>query len=136
MENTKLVTFCESIRDYEGAPGDLNYQLNNPGDCRPSSVGYLAKYGNVQIVDTDTNPAYLFHKGKFAKFPTYELGWEYLLALVLGRANLHPEWTILDFFSVYSPSSDGNSTTAYAQNVATRCGVTICTTLGQLFSPN
>lgn len=118
-----LEKFCTAIRDFEGAPGDLNYQLNNPGDCRPSPSGYLSKYEPVEIIDTDTNQQYLYHRGKFAKFPTYELGWEYLLALVEEMAKSHSQWTILDFFSDYSPSSDGNQPSLYALFVARRCGV-------------
>lgn len=120
-----LDTFCTAIRDFEGVPGDLNYTNNNPGNCRCSSVGYLAKYGNVLCVDTPS--------GKFAKFPTYELGWEYLQNTVLSWTNLHPTWTILDFFAHYAPASDKNPTTAYAKNVAVKCDVPVETTLQDLF---
>lgn len=125
--------FCLAIRDFEGGPGSLNYILNNPGDCRPSPIGYLPKYEPVEIVDTDTDPRYPFHKGKFAKFPTYELGWEYLQALVLNWAHVQPEWTILDFFTNYSPASDSNPTQKYAEFVASHCGKTVETTLKEVF---
>lgn len=128
----RLVSFCEAIRDYEGRPGDLNYQLNNPGDCRCSPVGYLPKYGLVRCIDTNTNPAYLFHKGKFAMFPTYELGWEYLLNMVHVMAANHSSWSIVDFFAHYSPTSDGNAPNKYAEWVADRLGVSTATTLSQL----
>lgn len=118
-----LDTFTLAIANYEGKPGDLNYQLNNPGDCRPSPVGYLPKYRPVIIVDTDTDPAYPYHKGKFAKFPTLDIGMEYLQNLILNWVTLHPEWTFADFFSHYAPSSDANNPDAYAMNVAAKCGV-------------
>ena len=120
-----LETFCGAIRDYEGKPGDLNYMLNNPGDVRPSPVGYLPMYEPVVIVDTDTSTIYPFHKGKFAKFPTYEIGWEYLMNLVHYTATIHPDWTILDYFSHYAPTSDGNAPLPYADYVATACGCTV-----------
>ena len=43
-----LGKFALAIRDYEGVPGDRNYRNNNPGNCRYSSVGYLAKYEPVE----------------------------------------------------------------------------------------
>lgn len=115
-----LDKFCTAIRDYEGAPGDLNYRNNNPGNCRCSSVGYLPKYGNVKCVNN------------FAVFETYELGWEYLQALVKQRATEHTQWSILDFFENYSPSADGNNPTLYAMFVAKRLGVQITYTLSEL----
>lgn len=130
--SSMLDTFCIAIRDFEGSPGALNYQLNNPGDCRPSPVGYLPKYGNVIIIDTDTNPKYPYHKGKFAMFPTYELGWEYLENMVHYLAVEHPNWTILDFFTHYAPSSDSNSPAGYAANVAHKCGRDVHTILKDL----
>lgn len=113
-----LITFCTAIKDFEGA----NPANNNPGNCRCSPVGYLPKYGVVRC-----NPH------GFAVFPTYELGWEYLQNLVLHRAQLHPEWTVLDFFNVYAPPSDSNPTEKYAKFVADRCGVSTSTTLANLF---
>lgn len=132
-EPSMLERFATAIRDFEGKPGDLNYMLNNPGDCRPSPVGYLAKYQPVEIVDTDTDPNYPYHVGKFAKFPTYELGWEYLLNLIQYRAELHPDWTILEFFQNYAPSTDKNPTLQYAETVAGQCGVAVTCTLKELF---
>lgn len=119
--HSMLDTFCTAVRDYEGAPGNLNYVNNNPGNVRCSSVGYLAKYGNVRCV------------GNFAVFETYALGWEYLESLVHYRAVAHPNWTIVDFFSQYAPTSDNNNPHAYTNFVATRCGVPVTTTLATLF---
>lgn len=115
-----LDTFCTALMNFEGKPGDLNYLNNNPGNVRCSPVGYLAKYGNVKCVN------------RFAKFPTFELGWEYLLATVHHRAVLHPDWTILDFFQQWAPPSDNNPTHIYAQTVADKCGVPVTTTLKEL----
>ncbi len=117
MNTTKatLNNFCLAIRDHEGSPGDLNYKNNNPGNFRCSSVGYAPKYGNVLCVDTKS--------GKFAKFPTYELGWLYLQNIVKERIQKYPEWTFIDFFSNYAPSVDDNNPVLYAKFVAFRCGV-------------
>lgn len=129
-----IETFCGHLRDYEGKPGDLNYMLNNPLDCRPSPVGYLPKYGVVEIIDTDTDPRYPYHKGKFAKFSTYDLGWEYGIAMIHGIATNHPQWTILDLMAHFAPTSDGNAPVAYADWLAARCGVIPTITLAELFS--
>ena len=131
---SKLDIFTQALTNYEGVPGDLNYQLNNPGDCRPSPVGYLPKYQPVVIIDTDTNPQYLYHKGSFAMFPSWAIGWEYLQNLILNWATLHPTWTFLDFFNSYSPSTDGNAPAAYAAAIAKECGVTVETTLSAYFN--
>ena len=127
-----LYRFCLAIRDYEGEPGALNYRLNNPGDCRPSPVGYLPKYGNVEIIDTDTDPAYPYHVGKFAKFPTYELGWEYLTEIVKEYAAQNPTQNIIQFFQHYAPSSDNNNPTHYGIFVARRIGVDASWQIGGL----
>ena len=117
-----LDRFCTYLRDFEGKPGDRNYRNNNPGNFKISPVGYLKKYGTVRK-----------DKDGFAIFETYALGWEYLRQHTLQKAKKHPTWTILDFFMEYAPPVDSNPTKAYARNVAKRCGVTVDTTLGQLF---
>ncbi len=114
-----LTKMALAIRDYEGSPGDLNYQNNNPGNCRCSAVGYAPKYGDVHCVQTKS--------GKFAKFPTYELGYEYLYALIRQRIHSFPNWTLIHFFGDpvhgWAPSSDGNDPNHYAIFVAKRMGI-------------
>ena len=109
-----LQQFCLAIRDYEGKPGDRNYRNNNPGNCRYSKIGYAPKYG---IVRKD--------KDGFAIFEDYETGWLYLLNLVRGIAKQRPEWTIVDFFKRYAPSTDGNDPARYAAYVAQRLSVDV-----------
>lgn len=121
-EMTRLEAFCSAIRDFEGRPGDVNYRNNNPGNCRCSKVGYLAKYGHVRCSTSE-----------FAIFPTYELGWEYLQAKVLHTSELHPNWTILDFFNNYAPTGDKNHPNIYAAFVAAHCGVGVDIHLCDLF---
>lgn len=122
-QNSKVMLdkFCTAIMNFEGGPGDLNHINNNPGNFRCSPVGYMPKYGNVKC------------RGGFAVFPTFDLGWQYLQAMVHYRATMHPHWTILDFFMNYAPPSDHNPTHAYANNVAHACGVPVTTTLKELF---
>lgn len=109
-----LNTFCTAIMNFEGGQNDPNHINNNPGDFRCSPVGYLPKYGKVGCTPHN-----------FAVFPTFALGWEYLLESVKARIHNHPNWTFLDFFTNYAPMSDGNPTLAYAQNVAKCCGVPV-----------
>lgn len=107
-----LDKFCTAIRDYEGVPGDANYLNNNPGNCRYNPDGYLAQYGHVT-----ESPA------GFAVFPSYEIGWMYLENMILGRIHAHSNWTLLQFFENYAPSTDGNNPALYAGFVAKRLGV-------------
>lgn len=118
-----LETFCHAIEAFEGGPGDPNHKNCNPGDFRCSPVGYLPKYGDVKC-----------SPGGFAVFPTYQLGWEYLIESVHHRAVAHPRWTIYDFFNNYAPPTDNNPTRKYAETVAKACGVIPLTTLKDLFS--
>ena len=119
--NTMLEKFCNAITNFEGGSTDPNHINNNPGDFRCSPVGYLPKYGNVKC-----------SKAGFAVFPTFPLGWEYLLESVHYRAVAHPTWTILDFFNNYAPSDDKNDPAHYAEVVAGECGVPVNITLAQL----
>lgn len=118
-----LVVLATAIRDYEGKPGDLNYQLNNPGDCRPSPDGYLAKYEPVVIINTNTNPQYPYNKGSFAMFPTYAIGWTYLLNLLQNKIEAHPNWTLNDLMAAYAPGTDGNAPLVYAASLGRSLGV-------------
>ena len=94
---THLEAFCTAIMNFEGGPNDPNHTNKNPGDFRCSPVVYMPKYGNVKCTAAN-----------FAVFPTFALGWEYLLETVHYRAAAHPTWTLYDFFANYAPSSDGN----------------------------
>lgn len=114
-----LTVFCTAIKTMEGA----NPANNNPGNCRCSPVGYLPKYGKVTC-----NPH------NFAVFPTYALGWDYLKNLVHYRILTHPDWTFIDFFNVYAPSSDANDPTHYANVVAKACGVPVDNTVSSYFT--
>lgn len=106
-----------AMRDFEGAPGDLNYRNNNPLNCRCSRVGYAKIYGAVQCVNN------------FARFPSLELGWLYAKNLLTQKIEKHPDWTILqligDKHEGWAPAEDNNDPKRYAKFLADRCGVDI-----------
>lgn len=109
-----LTVFCTALMNFEGGPNDPNHINCNPGDFRCSPVGYLPKYGKVGCTPHG-----------FAVFPTFALGWEYLLESVKARVHTHPNWTFLDFFTNFAPESDGNPTRIYAETIAKACGVPV-----------
>jgi hypothetical protein len=92
--------------------GSRSWRNNNAGNCRYSTVGYDASY--LPVLKDD--------KG-FAVFRDYATGWRYLKNLVKLRIAVHPDWTLLDFFKVYAPDSDGNNPKQYAATVAKKLGV-------------
>ena len=108
-----LTNFCAKIADYEGGVNDLNHRNNNPGNCVYNLDGYLPKYGDVK------------QNGRFAVFPTWDLGMLYLENLVKQKAFQHPTWTIYDYFALsHAPASDGNDPLLYATTVSKEIGVT------------
>lgn len=109
-----LQQLCDAITRYEGGPGDRNYRNNNPGNCRYSSVGYLAKYEPVKM-----------DAKRFAVFPSWEVGMDYLRNLLKGKAIKYPSWTLLDLMTHYAPVEDDNDPTTYAKYLAKQLGVDI-----------
>lgn len=102
-----LEKMCQAIKVHEGWYKDSRSQRNNnPGNCKYSSVGYLAKYKKVKM-----------DKDGFAIFETYELGWTYLQNLILEKAKRHPTWTLKQFFNEYAPPIE-NDTVRYSSLVA------------------
>lgn len=120
---TLLDKFCLAIRDYEGAPGDANYNNNNPGNARYYEGGYLSIYEPVH-----RSPA------GFAIFPSMDIGMLYLHNLVKEKIGNHPAWTISDFFENYAPSTDGNNPLLYAAFVARRLGVSVSYSVKNILS--
>jgi len=111
---TMLDKLCLGIRDFEGVPGDQNYRLNNPGNCRYFSGGYLPKYEPVKESSNG-----------FAIFPSYQSGWEYLEAMITQRIQNHPDWSLLQFMENYAPYTDGNNPFVYATFLAKRMQVDV-----------
>ncbi len=116
----KLDLWCHVIQEREGffAPGE-NAQYphgtpawsnNNPGNC------------------VWCNQANAVQSGRFAKFNSYTDGYNYLKNLLIwactGQTTLYnANGTLLDFYSVYAPKSDGNDPISYAAQVAKALGV-------------
>lgn len=108
-----LTILCRSIETYEGFyPGSRSFRNNSPGNVRYSSVGYLPIYGMV-----------LKDKDNFAIFQNYQTGWLYLKNLIIHKARLHPEWSLVSLMKEYAPESDGNSPQNYATYLGKRLGV-------------
>lgn len=106
--------FCRAIEAFEGGPNDASGRNKNPGNVRFNPTGYLPIYGNVRK-----------SVAGFAIFPTYELGWLYLVNMVKGMIHAHPNQTIYQFMASYAPPSDNNPTLAYASFIAKKLGVDI-----------
>ena len=107
-----LENLCLALRDFEGKPGDQNYRLNNPGNCRYNEAGYLSIYGKVGR-----------SKNGFAIIETYEIGWLYLKNMVKNQIKKNPTWTLRDFIYNYAPPEDENPTENYGRFLCKRLGV-------------
>lgn len=114
-----LNALASAHQDHEGfiepndknPKGSLAYRNNNPGNLRLTSAN-ASQYGAVA------------GDGGFARFPTYEAGFEALkgdLYAKLTGGSSHINYsanpTILDYIKVYAPSSDGNDPKGYASVV-------------------
>ncbi len=103
---SRIDDFCKAIAQYEGA----NPQLDNPGDLEFHSQQFAIK------------------DGRWAKFDTYEHGYDALKDLITRACEgkiiaYNEDGTIYDFFCIYSPSSDSNNPLAYADFVGQRLSV-------------
>jgi len=112
VHGSYLLEWASAIKDYEGKPGDLSYKNNNPGNLRSLSGGFL-------------------------KFKTWDDGWkallDYLTRAATGKHKAYkPEFTLLQFFKVYSPSADNNNPLAYATYVAKKLNLPIETQIKTL----
>ena len=119
----KITKLAQLISQYEGnRPQDRATRNNNPGNCRYSSVGYLAKYGNVKK-----------DKDGFAIFPSMSIGWMYLENLLLYWAKgPKKDYTILEMMREYAPTADNNDPVAYARFIRKGMGVEPTTRLKDL----
>jgi hypothetical protein len=120
---SKLQAFCLAIKAHEGwcppggtlngvkyPKGSPSYRRNNPGNVRPSSVGYLPIYEPVGI------------ENNFAVFKDYATGYLYLQNMVKAKISADPSQTFYEFFDVYAPSFE-NDSKHYAEVVAKACGL-------------
>jgi len=114
----KIEAFAWAIFDVEsngGRKDSLASRLNNPGAVR------WAGQKNAVPYQTATN-------GVFAKFNTWDDGFQYLMRMLTNAATgvskiYKPTHTIYEFFSIYAPSTDKNKPHLYAERVAGKIGV-------------
>ena len=118
----KVIKMCEKIKAHEGYyVGSRAYRNNSPSN---------AKYcGQYTAIGQDAQG--------FARFATYEDGWNYLLKIVYnacaGKSLVYPQtMTLYEYFSKYAPASDNNDSKRYAEVVAEYVGVSPFTQLKDL----
>ena len=85
--------------------------------------------GNLRVSPYTQAMGALGPLGSIASFPDYETGKQALFQLITDACNGELRsykkvgMTVLDFFSAYAPSSDGNNPIQYAKNVVEWCGL-------------
>jgi hypothetical protein len=108
------MTLCEAIARIEGfyLPGSRPNRLNNPGDIE---WGAFARLNGATALETPkgNEPA------RFAYFPTPEVGFAALHALLSGPA--YCDLTIEQAINKYAPPSE-NNTLNYVTEVCGLCG--------------
>ena len=147
-----LDRFCQAIQKYEDyvypgakyrdgrvAPsGSLSYRLNNPGNIR-CSAGNEANWNYLATGQSNN----------FCKFPSYEVGYTALKnqvrSVATGKSATYngkakelyklangSQLTLIQYFSIYAPTSDNNNPQKYAEFVAKECGISAKTQIGDL----
>ncbi len=116
----KLDAWCHAIQEREGyyAPGENSkYPSGTPAwhNNNPGNLVFANQDGATQ-------------SGRFASFKTYEDGYNALKNLLIwactGQSHMYnPNATLLDFYKIYAPTSDGNDPSSYAEGVAKKIGV-------------
>lgn len=144
---TKLELFAKGIikREAYFAPGEnpkypngtLAWRNNNPGNI---IFGDLAKkYGSTTFYHHPVTGH------DFAIFPTHEQGFNAMVELLKnacsGKSSIYkPEWTLIQFFTKYSPIRDKNGkvipNVGYATEVANVIGVPPTTQIKDLINNN
>lgn len=119
VTKSKIDLWCEAIKKIENAKP----VLNNPGNIKCSSIMHK------DAISQD-------YRG-ICMFPTYDKGYLALRNMLVracsgGSSVYRPDMTLLDFYHVYAPSSDGNEPKRYATSVAQYLGVTITTRIKEL----
>lgn len=103
---SRLDALALAIQNYEGKVGDRNMNNNNPGNLE---YGDFAKKHGATGTD-----------GRFAIFPTYEIGFDATKALI---RDVYGSYTLAGMMNKWAPSSDNNDTKAYIKTLASKLGV-------------
>jgi len=122
-----IKTLADAIQRVEGyippnaqyPQGSLAYQNNNPGNLR-----YAGQPGAVQAC-TQNN-------GCFAKFPTYDAGYQALENQIQIQAAQGQ--TLSQFINQYAPPADKNNTSAYLSTLVAATGASADTPLTDVIS--
>lgn len=123
---SKIDAWCHSIQSMEGyfAPGESpKYPHGTPAwyNNNPGNLVYRGQLNAIQ-------------NGRFARFRTYTDGYNALKNMLIGACTgqskiYRPDMTLVQFYEIYAPSSDGNSPQAYAEHVAHDLGVGVGTSI-------
>lgn len=124
----EIEAMADAIMNFEGwHRGSRSWRNRNPGNLEGRGTMYFTDMAGYRI------------------FESLDLGWKALLddlqAKFDGSHGLTPASTLLDLFSIYAPSKDGNSPGAYAQFVAAWVSsvlgrhITPFTTLSEYLNP-
>jgi hypothetical protein len=123
-QRSLLRQFCLAIQAREG------YEPPNPKWPHGTPAYYNCNPGNLRCgPDKSTwNRLAIGTRGGFCVFSTYESGFQALINVVTAAAQgqsavYKPTDTLLQFFSKYSPSNDGNDPVSYAKEVGAKLGV-------------
>jgi hypothetical protein len=122
--------WAKSIEKHEGFYiGSRSWRNNNPGNFRYSK--YTASLGDNKGKDSKN----------FIIYNTYDIGFnalkQFLTDACKGELRAYkPDMTLLQFYSVYAPSADGNSPLRYATFIANSLGVPITTKIKTLLQDN
>lgn len=122
----RIEAWAKAIQKHEGYfPGSASYRNNNPGNFRCSSL-VMGEFGATKCVNN------------LAVFPTYEKGFAALKQFLIYACtdqlrSYKKEMTLIEFYSVYAPSSDGNNPKNYASAIAKDMGVSIDTKIKDFY---
>lgn len=121
-----IEAWAKAIQKHEGYfPGSRSYRNNNPGNLRYTS--YTNSLGANKGQDDN----------RFVIYKTFDIGFGALKQFITDAANgelraYRPEMTLVEFYSVYAPSGDGNYPLGYATAVAKDLGVKTSTKIKDL----
>jgi hypothetical protein len=127
-----VVDFLKSLL----AVRDKELDREKPPEIEPPKVSRITEWAKA-IEEFENAPKEWFNPGaikgldgKFLKFPDYKAGFaylcDYLTRACTGRHRAYPkagETTLLEFTSIYAPSSDNNDPRGYCNYVSQKLGV-------------
>lgn len=116
MSMNHIEKMAQAIQEHEGYfQGSRSFRNKNPGNLK--FTPYTKQLGAITS-DPDG----------FARFANIAQGIKALIQLITDAKNgllksYKPDMTLLQFFEVYAPDSDGNNSKSYAKRIAAKIGV-------------